>query len=259
MEKKPAQAKKNNNVRWLIPVITTIVFVVLLTVTFLLKKDNSAPEVTIANPAATKPANQISLPTPALKSSISVESTLKTRRTKRTFLDEKMDLKVASQLLWAAQGVTSEWGGRTTPSAKSTYPLSVYLVANKIDGLNSGLYLYVPGDRTPVHALKPIAEGDFGKAFFASLNQNSFKNAPGILVITGDMTKMANAFGGIPHDKEVYLEAGHAAQNLYLQAETLKIGVVSNSSFDDSIIRNIITIPDTETIIYLIPFGLPKD
>jgi SagB-type dehydrogenase family enzyme len=162
-------------------------------------------------------------------------------------------------MLWSGQGVTADWGGRTSPSAKSTYPLSIYVVVNKVDGLDQGLYQYLPGDRTPLHQLKTIKKGNFGDALFTAQNQNSFKNTPAIFIITGNMTRMAQAFGGVASDKEVYLEAGHAAQNMYLQAESLKLGMVTISSFKDSIIRNIISIPEEETIIYLIPFGHPKE
>ncbi len=259
MKNKPAPAEKNQKTKWLIPLITTIVFLGLATATFLQRKATSQPSDFPSAVVPTQETKSIPLPSPAYKSNTSVESALKSRRSIRSFVDQSVPLKVASQLLWSAQGVTAEWGERTTPSAKSTFSLSVYLIANKIDGLNSGQYLYVPGERTPVHTLTPIKEGEFGEAIFTSLNQNSFKDVPGVLVITGDMAKMASSFGGIAHDKEVYLEAGHAAQNLFLQAETLKIGLVVNSTFNDSIIRNIISIPDNETIIYLIPFGVPKN
>ncbi len=259
MKKKPAQVKKIKKVNWLIPIISSLVFLVLAGSAFYLRKNIDKPSDLPSGPVATQAANLITLPAPALKSNVSVEAALKSRRTKRAFLDKSLSLSMVSQMLWAAQGVTVDWGGRTSPSAKSTYPLNVYLVANKVDGLNPGEYVYIPGERTPVHGLKPIAEGEFGKAIFTSLNQNAFKDVPAMLVITGDMAKMAAAFGGIAQDKDVYLEAGHAAQNLYLQAETLKIGMVTNSLANDSIIRNIISIPDTETIIYVIPFGFPKD
>lgn len=259
MKTKPAQLKKNTKVKWIIPIISALVFVLLTATAFYLRQNNQKlPEQTENQPVVTTDAGLISLPKPALRSSISVESALNSRRTRRAFLPQSLSLNTVSQMLWAAQGVTVEWGGRTAPSAKSTYPLSVYLIVNKVDGLKSGEYLYVAGDRSPVHALKPIKEGDLGEAVFTSLNQNSFKDVPAMIVITGNMAKMASAFGGVAQDKDVYLEAGHAAQNLYLQAETLKIGMVTNTSDKDSIIRNIITIPDDETIIYLIPFGVPK-
>ncbi len=259
MKNKPAQEKTKNKVQWLIPLATGLVLIALVGGALYLKK-NTKPQVTQAEnaPAEAKIANLISLPKPVTRSSVSIESALNTRRTKRAFVDQSIPLSTVSQMLWAAQGVTAEWGGRTAPSAKSTYPLTIYLVASKVDGLVPGQYIYVPGDRTPIHGLKPIKEGNFGEALFTNINQNSFKDVPAMVVITGNMAKMAAAFGGVANDKDVYLEAGHAAQNMYLIAESLKIGMVTNTSDKDTIIRNIITIPDTETIIYLIPFGIAK-
>lgn len=256
---KPAKEIKTKKVKWLIPSITVLVFLLLTLATIYFRKDPSLISDTPTSPTPIQEANLIKLPSPALKSSVSVESAIQSRRVKRSFADEQVSLKSVSQLLWSAQGITVEWGDRTAPSAKSTYPLTVYLIVSKVEGLNPGQYVYQPGERTPIHSLKPIKEGDFGEAIFQSLNQNSFKGVPGIFVIAGDMDKMAAAFGGIAHDKDVYIEAGHVAQNLYLQAETLKLGMAANSNFNEGIIRSIISIPDNETVIYLIPFGVPKD
>lgn len=261
MKKKPAQdQKKDSWRRWLLPALTGGLVVVLGTVAVIFRKPsistlNTPPSVT----PVILPSENIALPQPDLKSNNSIEAVLKARRTRRAFLNKSLNLEQVSQMLWSAQGVTVDWGGRTAPSAKSTYPLSVYLIANKIDGLDAGEYLYVPGERTPVHQLRAIKKGNLGEAVFATQNQNSFKDVPAVVIITGNMEKMARAYGGIPQDKDVYLEAGHVAQNMYLQAESLKLGLVANTTFKDNIIRNIITIPEEETIIYLIPFGYPKE
>lgn len=263
MKEKPARTPKQKpKNKWLIPIVSGVMLAVILVLAFLLKRPVpvQAPSSNTGQESPeTLSSENISLPNPDYKSSTSVEASLKSRRTKRAFLDQSITLKQVSQMLWSAQGVTSEWGGRTTPSAKSVYPLSLYLIVNKVDGLEPGQYLYVSGDRSMVHQLKPIKKASLGEAIFNSLNQNSFKDVPAIVVITGNMGKMSQAFGNTPQDKNVYLEAGHAAQNMYLQAESLKIGLVTNTSFQDNIIRNILTIPEEETLIYMVPFGHPKE
>lgn len=245
--------------KWIIPLVTAFLVLIAGMITLFLKKTpvstkSSTPSTTteILNP------QNISLPKADIKSNVSVESAMNTRRSRREFLPQPLTLKQVSQMLWAAQGLTSDWGGRTVPSAKSTYPLGVYLIANKVDGLEAGEYQYIPGDRTPVHALKPIKKVDLQKAIYEQLNQNSFKNAPAIIVITGNMEKMKEAMGGVQSDVAVYLEAGHAGQNLYLQSESLKLGMVVVASFNETRMRELITIPQSETMIYMVPFGLPK-
>ncbi len=263
--KKSAQTSQTKKIgvnvkRWLVPALTALVVIIFAGGAILVRRSippKESPGVP-TDTAKTLTAEEISLPAPDLRSGNSIEAVLKNRRTRRDFLDKELSLKQVSQMLWAAQGVTVDWGGRTAPSAKSTYPLSVFLIANKVTGLEAGEYQYLAGDRTPVHKLKPIKQVELQKAIFEALNESSFKNAPAVLVITGNMGKMAEAYGGIPHDKEVYLEAGHVGQSLYLQAESLKLGMVTITGFSESKIKDLVTIPVSDTIIYLVPFGTPK-
>ncbi|HBX64511.1 TPA: hypothetical protein DEG83_03650 [Candidatus Collierbacteria bacterium] len=60
------------------------------------------------------------------------------------------------------------------------------------------------------------------------------------------------------HDKEVFLEAGYTAQNIALQAESLKLGTNVNTNFDELKLRELITVLSTDTIINLMPIGIPK-
>jgi len=245
--------------RWIIPALTSLV-VVSIFVAVLLTRQTAPTKQTPNQPVATTTltSEDIGLPSPELRSGNSIEAVLKARRTRRDFLDKELTLKQVSQMLWAGQGVTVDWGGRTAPSAKSTYPLTLFLIANKVAGLEAGEYQYIPEDRTPVHRLKPIKAVDLQQAIYEALKESSFKNAPAVIVITGNMDKMAESYGGIPHDKEVYLEAGHAGENLYLQAESLKLGMVTISGFDEAKVKDLVTIPAGDTIIYLVPFGIPK-
>lgn len=80
----------------------------------------------------------VELPEPRYDSEMSVEEALKGRRSVRSYRDEPLSLVEVSQLLWAAQGVTANWGGRTAPSAGATYPLDTYAVVGQVTGLEPG-------------------------------------------------------------------------------------------------------------------------
>ncbi len=246
--------------KWQTPLLT-ILAVLGLSLTALIVSDQDKKVPTQEESFAVElvlPADGISLPLPDYRSASSIELVLKNRKTRLDFTDTALTLKQVSQILWAAQGVNVDWGDRTAPSAKSTYPLTVFLIANNVTGLEAGEYQYIPGDRTMLHQLKPIKKVEMGEALFDLLNQSSFKDIPAILVITGDMAKMAEAYGGISHDKEVFMEAGYAAQNVALEAESLKLGTNVSTNFDELKLRELITVSSGDTIIALMPIGYPK-
>ena len=246
--------------RWIIPSVTAFLVFSAGLVVFFTKPNEPDLTKPTSEPHALQIINSdnIILPKPDLRSSNSIEAVMNSRRSKREFIDQNISLKQVSQMLWAAQGVTTDWGGRTAPSAKSTYPLTVYLIANKVDGLDAGQYQYIPGELKPVHELKPIKKVELQKAIFEQLNQNSFQYAPAVILVTGNMAKMTEAMGGTPSNNSVYLEAGHVGQNLYLQAESLKLGMVVIDAFTEARIRQLVTLPASETLIYMVPFGIPK-
>ena len=78
------------------------------------------------------------LPAPEFDGPVSLESALSRRQSVREYTDAELTSAEISQLLWAAQGVTRDWGGRTSPSAGGLYPLELYAVTP------SGLLHYLP-------------------------------------------------------------------------------------------------------------------
>lgn len=209
-------------------------------------------------PATVEVAAPINLPKPSLTSRVSLEATLQSRRSRRDFTADALNLRQVGQMLWSAQGVTADWGGRTAPSAKSAYPLTAYLVAYDVVDLTPGVYRYLPGEREAVHQIQLVKKGDLRTALAEAIGQNAASNPPAIIIITGDMDIMAKAFDNVRRDNNVYLEAGHSAQNLYLQAESLKLGMVTIAGFDGAKVAAAAGIPENEVIIYAIPFGIPK-
>lgn len=255
-------AGSKSQVNRLLPISTTVVVVALAIIAYFvwlngqakLKANQSTP----TTPATVQLTNAITLPKPSTNGKMSVEAAMFNRRSRRDFVDTSLNLKQISQMLWAAQGVTVNWGGRTAPSAKSAYPLTVYLAAYKVEGLDPGIYRYIPGDRDPVHQIVLVKAGNLKTEVGAAVGQNAAANPPALLVITGDMAKMAKAFNNVREDNNVYLEVGHAAENLYLEAESLGLGMVTIAGFNEDKVKSVMGLPAGETVIYAIPFGIPK-
>jgi nitroreductase len=56
----------------------------------------------------------------------------------------------------------------------------------------------------------------------------------------------------------VHMEAGHAAQNICLQATALDLGVVTIGAFHDDQVKDIVGLPENESPLYVIPVGKKK-
>jgi SagB-type dehydrogenase family enzyme len=198
-----------------------------------------------------QPEALFQLPPPRLDSPVCVEHTLQTRRSVRSYRNEALTLEHAGQLLWAAQGTTSARGLRTTPSAGALYPMELYLIAGQVTGLAAGVYHY----RCRDHALSQTLSGDRRALLCqAALNQGCVQQAPAVFVLSAVYERITRRYGerGIRY---VFMEAGHAAQNLCLQAVALDIGTVVIGAFRDDEVRQALQLPDPEVPLYLIPAG----
>lgn len=200
--------------------------------------------------------DRIPLPSPRLESDTSIEEALLRRRSHRSFASLPLSLQEVAQLLWAAQGVTDKASGfRTAPSAGALYPLKVYLVAGQVEGLAPGVYGYLPEE----HALYRVLSGDRREELFrVALFQEWIREAPGILVFTALYERTTRKYGerGIRY---VHMEAGHAAQNVYLQAEALNLGTVVVGAFEDKGVQRVLGLSEKEAPLYLMPVGRKGD
>ncbi|MBS1253036.1 MAG: hypothetical protein MAG451_02081 [Anaerolineales bacterium] len=154
-----------------------------------------------------------------------------------------------SQLVWALQGITHPAGYRTAPSAGALYPLEVYVAT--IDGL----YHYEPQG----HQLSRHSDADVRPNIYqAALQQDAITEAPAVFVIAAVYERTARKYGAERSPRYVHLEAGHAAQNLLLQAVALDLGAVPIGAFYDSQIQEVLSLPADHQPLYLIPVGHPR-
>ncbi len=147
--------------------------------------------------------------------------------------------------------MTTEWGGRTAPSAGALYPLEVYLVVGNVEKLVLGVYKYKPEG----HELVKVNEGDSREELaMAALGQNWVKEGAIDIVIAAVYKRTTKKYGdrGVRY---VYMEAGHAAQNIYLQAAALNLGMVTVGAFNDNRVKEILGMPRDEIPLYVIPVG----
>jgi SagB-type dehydrogenase family enzyme len=192
------------------------------------------------------------LPSPVLTGSLPLEAALHRRRSVRNFAPQPLTLAEVSQLLWAAQGITSPDGKRTAPSAGARYPLEIHLVAGEVTGLPQGIYRYRPAD----HALSRVAKGDLRTALAAAAlgQQRWIADSAAAIVVTAIYSRSTAKYGdrGIRY---AHLEAGHAAQNVSLQAVALGLGTTVVGALDDRKLINLLRLSADEQPLSILPIG----
>lgn len=189
----------------------------------------------------------VKLPEAKLKGRLSLEESLYLRRSQRRFKDKPLSLEMISQLLWAGQGITDKKKGilfRTAPSAGALYPIRLYLVSAQ------GLFRYIPEE----HSLEKISFQDLReKLSSACLGQRWVKEAPINIIICAQYGPMLQRYGK-RGERYVYIEVGHVAQNIHLQAVSLGLGSVPIGAFIDEEVKVIIGEKEFEPL-YVIPVG----
>lgn len=201
--------------------------------------------------AAIEIGQRIPLPEPGLGQEMPIGEALEQRRSIRQFSRDGLVLEHVSQLLWAAQGITSRRGFRTAPSAGALYPLELYVVAGDVTGLSPGVYRFRPEE----HDLVLVTKGDQrGPLASAALDQGWVRRAPAVLVITGVYKRTMNKYGQRGR-RYVHMEVGHAAQNVYLAATAQGLGTLMVGAFDDKDVRKVLSLPADHEPLGLMPIG----
>jgi SagB-type dehydrogenase family enzyme len=195
--------------------------------------------------AVTKP---IVFPPPT-DSAVPLETALRRRRSVRTFGAELLTDADVGQVLWAAQGITAVWGGRTTPSAGALYPLEVYAITP------GRTIHYLPDG----HRGEVTMEADVRAELMAAAGgQEAIAQAPLVVAVVAVPARTAARYGERT-ERYVDLEAGHTAQNMLLQAVALGLVAVPVGAFDDDAVTDTLALPPGHEPRYLLAVGHPLE
>ena len=190
------------------------------------------------------------LPAPRTDSSMALEATLAARHTVREFQPVALTPDEIGQLLWAAQGVTHGGHKRTAPSASGLNALETYVITEE------GISRYLPAE----HALEPLHDGDTRVQLQEATGGQPFVGTAPLVVafsiVPGRISGRHGEERGVRYSD---FEAGHAGQNLLLQAVALDLGAVPIGSFDDTAVCRLLELPEGEKPRYLFALGRPAD
>jgi SagB-type dehydrogenase family enzyme len=198
-------------------------------------------------PSAEGPT-QTALPPPQVSGGMPLTEALASRRSIRQFAPTPLTPPQIGQLCWAAQGITdATHGKRTAPSAGALYPIELFLVTA------AGVQHYNP----QAHTLEPHLPGDLRPDLRrAALSQQTITHAPACFVITAVVDRTAAKYGPRA-ERYCFIEAGHVAQNILLQATALKLGCVPMGAFDDAEVAKALKLSPGCQPLYLVAVGQP--
>jgi SagB-type dehydrogenase family enzyme len=197
----------------------------------------------------------VRLPPPHLRSDMSLEEIVASRRSVRRYRSESLTLPQLSQVLWSAQGITGAGRLRATPSAGATYPLEISVAVGKqtVEGLEAGVYHY-EADTHSITLHQPD-DSRLGLAR-AALDEGFIAAAPVDIVICSLYARTSYRYGR-RGERYVHMEVGHVGQNIHLQAVALGLATVEVGAFDDEEVRKVLGLEEQIKPLYIMPIGKP--
>ena len=197
----------------------------------------------------------IELPDISPLSDMPLYKALRQRKSIRNYQNTLLKKETLSYLLWASTGISRKEGKyefRTAPSAGALYPIETYVVVNNVEELDPGVYHY----NIQNHYLELLKEGDYAvETAKAALGQRMCAEAPVVFIWTAIFQRMKWKYGQRAY-RYIYLDAGHIAENLALNATSLGLGSCQIGALYDNEVNQIIDVDGTEeSVIYMSVVG----
>lgn len=207
--------------------------------------DESQPLIPLPDPA--------SLDVP----DVNLRELIERRRSVREYSRQPFTLAELSYLLWCTQGVREITARgstlRTVPSAGARHAFETYLLINRVQGLEPGLYRFIASR----HSLLTITTHPqiAVRVTRACLDQDHVARSAVTFIWVAVPYRMTWRYGERGY-RYLHLDAGHVCQNLYLAAESIGGGVCAIGAFEDEAINRLLGLDGEEQfVIYVATAG----
>lgn len=180
------------------------------------------------------------------------------RRSVRDFQAKPIQKADLARLLWASQGITEQFRDgelRAAPSAGALYPVETYLVIQKVEGIEPGIYHY----NVRQHELELLRKGDFsGQTAEAALEQEFLAEGAVVFIWTAVFARSGWKYRERAY-RYIYLDAGHIAQNTALAAVALGLGSCQVAALYDDEVNALVGVDgEEESVVYMTVVGRPR-
>jgi SagB-type dehydrogenase family enzyme len=195
------------------------------------------------------------VPLTGLDGGLATARAIATRRSTRAYVPIPMTLDELSGLLFLTGGITAGLHGnarRAAPSSGALYPIELYAVVHRVEGLEPGVYHYAYRE----HALEEVRAGDFRTAVVEQGIAQEFLGECGIvLFVTMILQRMRPKYQDRSY-RYGLLEAGHLGENAYLAATSMGLGACGIGAFMDDAINEMLGVDGVEeAVVYMLAAG----
>jgi len=182
------------------------------------------------------------------------------RKSHRVYLKKSLSLEELAYLLWCTQGLRGDvingHAYRNVPSAGCRHALETYLAILNVDGLDSGMYRYLPLSHQLVFEFSDDMLSE--KMVIASFGQ-SYPGRSAVTFIWAAMPYRMEWRYGLAAHKVIALDAGHVCQNLYLACEAIDAGACAIAAYDQEELDELLGLDgEEEFAIYIASVGKIK-
>jgi len=190
-------------------------------------------------------------------SAMNVFTAIASRRSRRAFSSEPLTLKELSFLLWATQGIRKIAGPgtafRVVPSAGCRHALETYLCIFNVEGIEEGIYRYLPVEHQLLLVSQPAQLS--ARIAAAALSQDFVGKCAVAFIWTAVPYRMEWRYGIAAH-KVIALDAGHVCQNLYTACEAFHAATCAVAAYHQELMDSLLGVDgDEEFTIYIAPVG----
>ena len=188
---------------------------------------------------------------------IDIESAIGNRESCRSYSNEPMSIIELSFLLWATQGMKQRLDPghalRTVPSAGCRHALETYLCVLNIEGLDQGIYRYLPLEHK---LLLEFTEENLDRKIVQTVLAQPYPGEAAVTFIWTTIPYRMEWRYGLAAHKVIAIEAGHVCQNLYLACEAIGAGTCAIAAYDQERIDRLLRIDgQDEFTVYLASVG----
>ncbi|WP_082652048.1 SagB/ThcOx family dehydrogenase [Gorillibacterium timonense] len=216
------------------------------------------PQPPLAKPAVREETLLLTKDFTGVLKEVNYLTLLEQRKSSRVFKEGSLTLDELSFLLWSTQGVTGIRGKgyaaiRPVPSAGARHPFETYLAIFHVEGLEKGIYHYLPLE----HSLEWISTPfDLEELVSISLCDQEWAAKGAATFFYTAVPYRSEWRYSVRSHRVMLLDAGHVMQNLYLSSHAIGCGACAIAAFNQEVADRLLQVDGQEEfVVYAAPVG----